>query len=383
MWRHIVSNVLTVLVVVLLGIGAGLGWAKGQFDGRGPLAQAMCFEVTGGTFTSAAERLVSGGAVSHGYIFRAGAQYMGRSGGLKKGSFLIPAGASMREIVTQITTAGASTCGSEVIYRIGVRASDVVLREMDPATQEFVEVAKVRPAEEALPEALVAALGKPDAQMRVNVAEGVTSWQVVQGLAAISVLTGEVAVPAEGSLAPGSYEISKGAARGDLIAQMAQAQAAVLAEAWAGRAADLPYKSMEEALVMASIVEKETGVPQERSQVASVFVNRLKSGMKLQTDPTVIYGVTGGQGVLERGLRVSELKRETPYNTYVINGLPPTPIANPGKAAIEAALNPDSTPYIFFVADGTGGHAFAVTLSEHNANVAKWRALEKAKKTAE
>ena len=127
---------------------------------------------------------------------------------------------------------------------------------------------------------------------------------------------------------------------------------------------------------MASIVEKETGVAEERRQVASVFVNRLNQGMRLQTDPTVIYGVTNGQGALGRGLRQSELRRETPYNTYVIEGLPPTPIANPGKAAIEAAMNPDTTDYIFFVADGTGGHAFAETLDEHNRNVAKWREIE-------
>jgi UPF0755 protein len=123
-------------------------------------------------------------------------------------------------------------------------------------------------------------------------------------------------------------------------------------------------------------VEKETGIAEERGRVASVFVNRLRDGMKLQTDPTVIYGVTQGEGVLGRGLRQSELRRETPWNTYVIDGLPPTPIANPGRAAIAAALNPDTTPYLFFVADGTGGHAFAETLAEHNENVARWREIE-------
>jgi UPF0755 protein len=128
---------------------------------------------------------------------------------------------------------------------------------------------------------------------------------------------------------------------------------------------------------MASIVEKETGIPEERKQVASVFINRLRDGMKLQTDPTVIYGLTKGEGVLGRGLRQSELRRETPWNTYVIDGLPPTPIANPGRLSIEAALNPDTTKYVFFVADGTGGHAFAETLAQHNENVAKWREIEK------
>jgi UPF0755 protein len=153
-------------------------------------------------------------------------------------------------------------------------------------------------------------------------------------------------------------------------------QTADLAEAWAARAEGLPYKTPEEAMIMASIVEKETGIPEERQQVASVFINRLAQGMKLQTDPTVIYGITKGEGILGRGLRQSELRRETPWNTYVIDGLPQTPIANPGQAAIEAALNPDTTKYLFFVADGTGGHAFAETLEAHNENVAKWRAIE-------
>ena len=153
-------------------------------------------------------------------------------------------------------------------------------------------------------------------------------------------------------------------------------QARTLDQLWAERAADLPYKTKEEALVMASIVEKETGVAEERPQVASVFINRIAQGMRLQTDPTVIYGITKGEGVLGRGLRQSELRKATPFNTYVIEGLPPTPIANPGRLSIAAALNPAKTDYLFFVADGTGGHAFAKTLAEHNENVAKWRAIE-------
>jgi UPF0755 protein len=138
----------------------------------------------------------------------------------------------------------------------------------------------------------------------------------------------------------------------------------------------LPLETPEEAMVLASIIEKETGVAGERRQVASVFVNRLNKGMKLQTDPTVIYGITRGEGVLGRGLRQSELRAETQWNTYVIEGLPPTPIANPGRASIEAALNPDSTEFIFFVADGSGGHAFATNLDDHNRNVARWREIE-------
>ncbi|MEY4983250.1 MAG: endolytic transglycosylase MltG, partial [Pseudomonadota bacterium] len=200
----------------------------------------------------------------------------------------------------------------------------------------------------------------------------------VESLKRADFLTGEIAeVPPEGTLAPDSYEVERGADRAALLAQMAERQAATLAELWAARAEGLPYDTPEEALIMASIVEKETGIAEERRRVASVFVNRLEQGMRLQTDPTVIYGVTRGQGVLGRGLRQSELRRETPWNTYVIDGLPPTPIANPGRLSIEAALNPDGSDYLFFVADGTGGHAFARTLAEHNENVARWRAIER------
>jgi UPF0755 protein len=208
-------------------------------------------------------------------------------------------------------------------------------------------------------------------------AEGVTSWQVVEALKGIDLLEGAVAdVPAEGSLAPDSYEVRPGDDRGAILAQMKAAQEVLVAAAWEARVPGLPIGSPEDLLVLASIVEKETGVPDERGQVASVFVNRLNQNMRLQTDPTVIYGITQGKGVLGRGLRQSELRKETPWNTYVINGLPPTPIANPGRASLMAAAQPDDTDYVFFVADGTGGHAFAVTLEEHNDNVARWRQIE-------
>jgi UPF0755 protein len=228
-----------------------------------------------------------------------------------------------------------------------------------------------------VPAAYLDAATGDDLRWRVTLAEGVTSWQVVESLRRADFLSGEiVAVPAEGSLAPDSYEVTRGADRAALITEMEARQARILADLWAARADGLPFATPEEALVMASIVEKETGVAEERRVVASVFLNRLAQGMRLQTDPTVIYGITKGQGALGRGLRQSELQRATPYNTYVIDGLPPTPIANPGRLSIEAALNPDFTDYLFFVADGTGGHVFAATLAEHNVNVAKWRAIE-------
>lgn len=283
----------------------------------------------------------------------------------------------MEAIVETVTQGGQSTCGTEIVYRIGVTGNTVVVREMDAAGKGFVEVAKFDPAKDAAPESFAALKEDADVRRRVLVAEGVTSWQVVEGLGAVDVMTGKIeAVPAEGALAPDSYDVEKGADRGALLAKMLAAQEDRLATAWAGREEGLPYKSPEEALIMASIIEKETGVPEERGRVASIFVNRLEKGMKLQTDPAVIYGITKGQGVLGRGLRQSELRKATPYNTYVINALPPTPIANPGLASIEAALHPEKTDYLYFVADGTGGHAFAATLEEHNRNVSAWRKIE-------
>jgi UPF0755 protein len=247
----------------------------------------------------------------------------------------------------------------------------------------YAEVAKFDPAVGPVPQAYLDAAADADLRWRVTLAEGVTSWQVVESLKLADFLTGDLkAVPLEGALAPGSYEVEKGFERKALVDEMQADQAAILAELWAKRADGLPYASPEEAMIMASIIEKETGIASERGKVASVFLNRLADGMKLQTDPTVIYGVTKGQGVLGRGLKASELKKETPWNTYVIAGLPVTPICNPGREAIAAALQPEATEFTYFVADGTGGHAFASTLADHNKNVAKYRAIEAAAKDA-
>ncbi len=378
MFRALASNFLTLLVVGLVVVAGLLAWAREAYVGDGPLTETACVRVErGASLASVSRALEQEGVVSDARIFRIGADYAGRDGSLKFGSYLIPPGASMAEVLEIITAGGQSTCGREVNFRIGVNAADVVLRELDPATVAYVEVAKFDAGAEP-PEPYLAAVQAGDLRYRVTVAEGVTSWQVVEALKRADFLEGAVAArPPEGSLAPDSYEVPRGTDRGALVAQMQERQARILAELWAARAEGLPYATPEEALVMASIVEKETGVPEERGQVASVFVNRLRRGMKLQTDPTVIYGVTNGEGVLGRGLRQSELRRETPYNTYVIDGLPPTPIANPGRASIRAALNPESTPYLFFVADGTGGHAFAETLAQHNENVTRWRAIER------
>ena len=264
-----------------------------------------------------------------------------------------------------------------MVYRIGVNRLRVQVRELDPASNRFVERAEFDVGEEEAPSIYSEVRQEQDTRYRIALAEGVTSWQVVESLKGMDVLEGDVAeIPPEGALAPDSYEVRPGDDRITLLQKMQDAQLNRVTDVWASRNPDVPLDSPEELLTLASIIEKETGVAEERGTVASVFVNRLNQGMKLQTDPTVIYGVTRGQGVLGRGLRRSELRRETPWNTYVIAGLPPTPIANPGLASLEAAANPPETPYIFFVADGTGGHAFAETLDEHNANVANWRRIE-------
>jgi len=389
MWRAVASNALTLFIVLLVVAAGLLTLGQQAYTGPGPLVQAVCFKVERGASLSQVSRaLEAQGAISDARIFRIGADYTDKSGALKFGSYLIAPEASMEQVIDQLTAGGQSSCGREVNFRISVNSTDVVLRELDPATDRYVEVVKFDPAVGPVPAEYTEAATADDVRLRITVAEGVTSWQVVEGLKRAEFMTGELdQVPPEGSLSPDSYEVDRGADRAALLGEMADRQARIMAELWAARAADLPYDTPEEAMVMASIVEKETAVAEERGRVASVFVNRLRQGMRLQTDPTVIYGITNGEGVLGRGLRQSELRRETPYNTYVIDGLPPGPIANPGRAAIEAALNPDGSDFLFFVADGTGGHAFARTLDEHNANVAKWREIEaellKAQKEAE
>ena len=382
MWRHIASNFLTFLVVVVFLVGGVILWGQGEYTAQGPLDEPICLQVPrGSSMRGISSKLQDQGAITSERIFRIGTDYSDKTQLLKAGSWLIPEGASMSEIADIVTRGGASTCGTEVVYRIGVNSAEVQVRELDPATNRFVERVAFDPlAEGEKPELFGKVRDQADTRYRVAVAEGVTSWQIVNALKGVDALDGEVeAVPAEGSLAPDSYEFSAGDSRDSVIARMRDAQSAILAAAWEDRAPDIPLASPEEALILASIIEKETGIATERGQVASVFTNRLRQGMRLQTDPTVIYGITKGEGVLGRGLRQSELRRETPYNTYVINGLPPTPIANPGRASIEAAVKPLDTEFIFFVAktlDPSDGHVFAETLEEHNRNVAAYRALE-------
>lgn len=214
--------------------------------------------------------------------------------------------------------------------------------------------------------------------------EGLTSQQIVSRLNADPVLTGEITeAPSEGALMPDTYKYTRGMTRQQILDQMQRAQERAVEEIWARRSPDLPIETPEEFVTLASIVEKETGKADERPRVAAVFINRLRQGMRLQSDPTIIYGLFGGAGKPpDRPIMKTDLEKETPYNTYKVSGLPPTPIANPGRAALEAVADPSRTDELYFVADGTGGHAFAATLDDHNRNVARWRRVEAAQKDA-
>ncbi len=323
MMRHVAANALTLLIVGLVVLFGIVNWAQSHYRAPGPLTEPVQIEVERGEgLASVAGKLADAGAISNPALFRIAARYAHLDAGLKFGEYSIPARASMQDIL-ELMNKGAN-----------------VVRQ-------------------------------------IVVPEGLTNAQVVQLLRDRPELSGEITeVPPEGMLAPAGYDFQRGDDRADILARMVAQQEQILAAAWAGRSPDLPLKSPEQLLTLASLVEKETGVAEERSRVASVFVNRLRRGMKLQTDPAVIYGITKGQAPLGRGLKASELAMATPFNTYVIQGLPPTPIANPGKAAIEAAARPEATDFLYFVADGSGGHAFSRTLQEHNANVIKWRKIE-------
>jgi UPF0755 protein len=215
-------------------------------------------------------------------------------------------------------------------------------------------------------------------QHAFTIPEGLTSEQIVARLLENDVLTGLIKeLPREGTLLPETYKFPRGTTRDQVIQRMQQAQHRVLAEVWERRNPDLPLKSPEQLVTLASIVEKETGRADERSRVAAVFTNRLRQKIKLQSDPTIIYGLVGGKGTLGRPIKRSEIQQPSPYNTYVIEGLPPGPIANPGRASLEATANPARTRDLFFVADGSGGHTFSETYDQHQKNVAKLRSIEK------
>lgn len=321
----ILNGLLSLLVLGLLIAGGVVIYGASQFYGDGPTREETTFRVEAGSgLSSIAPRLEEQGLISNQYIFQVGSRVSETSGTIKQGDFRIPAGASMSEILTELTT------GNPIRYA-------------------------------------------------VVIPEGWSSWEVVQRLNDDTNIVGEISsLPAEGSILPGSYDYVPGDTRQSVLDKMQTAMATELAAVWEGREADLPIETPEQLVVLASIVEKETGVASERPQVAAVFVNRLREGMRLQSDPTIIYGITKGQSTLGRGLRRSEIDAETPYNTYQINGLPPTPIANPGIDSLKAVANPDSHDYLYFVAKGATpreGHVFAETYAEHQQNVAQYRRI--------
>lgn len=377
MLRSLASNTLTVLILGFFLVGALGIWGKSQFVTDGPLQNAICFKVeSGSTMRTVAYNLVNDKAISSDFIFRISMESSGLSRQIKAGSFLVPKNASMAEISKRITESGVSNCGNEIIYRVGVTSLKIEVRDTDPATGKMAKVAEFF-FDDFANEKLNGFVSQHSTRFRVALAEGVSSWKVYKALSDIRFLKGNLEnIPDEGSIAPESYDFTSGATREALVKKMQKRQAFILQDAWNARQPNLPITKKAEALILASIIEKETSVETERSKVSSVFINRLLRDMALQTDASVLYGITKGKKGLGRGLRRSELKKDTPWNTYVNKGLPPSPIGNPGKASIYAALNPDRTNYLYFVADGSGGHAFAENLRDHNINVAKWRQIE-------
>jgi len=304
-------------------------WSIWAFKGPGPAAVAgdsTDIELRqGGSLSEIASELARDHVIGSPTLFMAAAQLTGDARRLKAGEYDFSSRASMQKVLTAI------------------RDGDVVRRV-------------------------------------VTIPEGVTSEAATAILMRAPYLIGVAPVAPEGAILPETYEVQRGEDRAAVLQRMMNARDALLASLWRRRRSDLPYQTPDQAVILASIVEKETALPDERPRIAAVFVNRLLKGMRLESDPTVIYGLTGGKP-LGHGLRASELAQPTPYNTYLIDGLPPTPIGNPGRASLAAVLDPPLTNEMYFVADGEGGHVFSVTLDEHQKNVARWRAVEKARPT--
>ena len=281
----------------------------------------------------------------------------------------IPARAGMTDIAEILTREGVidnnrwAFIGS--VFALKARS------DLKPGEYQFQKNASLRDVIGTIVEGKVV-------QHAVTIPEGLTSEQIVARLTDNDIFSGSVReIPREGTLLPETYKFPRGTSREQVIARMQQAQKRVVAEIWEHRSPDVPLKTADQLVTLASIVEKETGRADERSRVAAVFVNRLRQKIKLQSDPTIIYGLVGGKGTLGRPIKRSEILQPSPYNTYVVDGLPPGPIANPGRASLEAAANPARTRDLFFVADGTGGHAFTETYDQHQKNVAKLRTMEK------
>jgi len=322
--RRLISIVLALgFGGILLILGTGV-WVYSGFDRPGPLQRDSILIIERGSGVSAiAKDLSRASVIENALIFKLGVRFISDPAPMKAGEYLFPAGISALNAVRILQ-------GGKTVIR------------------------------------------------RVTVSEGLSSAEIVEILRHTEGLTGKLTgLPAEGTLLPETYHFSFGDSRQDLVDRMTSAQVKLLAEIWPKRREGGPFQTPHEAITLASIVEKETGKSTERAKVAAVFINRIAKKMRLQSDPTVIYGITKGRHPLGRRLSRNDLRTKTPYNTYIIDKLPPTPISNPGRDAILAVLQPDSTNDLYFVADGHGGHAFARTLKQHNRNVARWRKLMK------
>lgn len=320
-------NFMFSLLVLCLVILAGIFfYGKTQFEGEGPLAQATNYEVlSGASISQIANSLARRSIISDARIFEWGVRAFNQEEAMKAGEYEIKSGASMQEVMDTLVS------GRAILHPL-------------------------------------------------TIVEGMTVFQAMQRIAANEILEGDMPtdVPAEGALIADTQRFARGTTRSDIVERMKAQQSKLVDQIWAKRIPDLPIENIEEFVALASIVEKETGVAEERPRVAAVFINRLRQGIRLQSDPTIIYGIFGGEGKpSDRPIYRSDIDTATPYNTYTIDGIPPGPIAIPGRASLEAVANPARTEDLFFVADGTGGHVFARTLPEHNANVAKWREIEK------
>jgi UPF0755 protein len=278
---------------------------------------------------------------------------------------VLRSGAGVPEIAADLARAGV--IGSDTLFILAAEATGAAHR-LKAGEYDFGSRAP-------LAEVISAIAAGRVVRHFVTIPEGVTSQAVMETLMREDFLTGVAPAPPEGAVLPETYEARRGDERSAVLRRMMEARDRVLADLWAHRRADLPYRTPEDAVILASIVEKETAKPDERQRIAAVFVNRLQQHMRLESDPTVIYGLTGGRP-LGHPIRASELQSPTPYNTYRIDGLPPTPIGNPGEASLAAVLDPPHTAELYFVADGTGGHVFSTTLAEHQQHVAQWRAVE-------
>ena len=325
--RHpviVVGNaIFTVLIVISIAVGAALFFGKQRFDSEGPLAEDKVVNIPRGLgIRDIADVLQREGVIDQPYIFMGSVIALKARGELKYGEYQFSKHASIADVVDTIIE-------GKVV------------------------------------------------QHAFTVPEGLTSEQIVARLLESTALTGQIKeIPREGTLLPETYRFTRGMTREQIIQRMQQAHRRVLQDVWEHRMPDLPVKTPEQLVTLASIVEKEAGRPDERTRVAAVFVNRLKTRMRLQSDPTIIYGLTGGKGSLGRPIQKNEIDQPTPYNTYVIDGLPPGPIANPGRASLEAAANPARTKEVYFVADGSGGHLFSDNYTEHQKNVARLRGIE-------